>query len=256
MSAIASNEPEVSSRESELKRAAATPSNIEPLACVSPYKSLESYHKSLPTGELMGLPTGKALHRNSSNVSLDSTPGPSLPVHFSEFSIASDKDSYDPWSRMRDSMVESTPLGSAPARLLRLLRARLVTLAVGAPMGRPAHWVPSHTASGARTSRLQSCPSPRLRPSRRERAAEMHETDTVVRLPSFVTRPVHSSTLTSPSFRRLADQGRSLTASAPPGVRPPCARKRSLLVCYESDHGEPRRESSSPLIRPPVRPLP
>ena len=129
MSAIASNEPEVSSRESELKRAAATPSNIEPLACVSPYKSLESYHKSLPTGELMGLPTGKALHRNSSNVSLDSTPGPSLPVHFSEFSIASDKDSYDPWSRMRDSMVESTPLGSAPARLLRLLRARLVTLA-------------------------------------------------------------------------------------------------------------------------------
>ena len=148
------------------------------------------------------------------------------------------------------------PPGSAPARLLRLLRARLVTLAVGAPMGRPAHWVPSHTASGARTSRLQSCPSPRLRPSRRERAAEMHETDTVVRLPSFVTRPVHSSTLTSPSFRRLADQGRSLTASAPPGVRPPCARKRSLLVCYESDHGEPRRESSSPLIRPPVRPLP
>ena len=116
MSVIASNEPEagraISSRESELRRAAATPSNIEPLACVSPYKSLESYHKSLPTGELMSLPTGEALHRNSSNVSLDSTPGPSLPVHFSEFSIASDKDSYDPWSRMRDSTVESTPLAA------------------------------------------------------------------------------------------------------------------------------------------------
>ena len=99
----------------------------------------------------------------------------------------------------------------------------------------------------------------------------MHENDTVVRLPSFVTRPVHSSTLTSPSFRRLADQadGRSLTASAPPGVRPPTAdssRKRSLLVCFDNDrgessptveaHGEPRRESSSPSIRPPVRSLP
>jgi hypothetical protein len=85
----------------------------------------------------------------------------------------------------------------------------------------------------------------------------MHETDTVVRLPSFVsTRPVYSSTLTSPSFRKLADQGRSLTASAPPGMRPPCARKKSLLDCFESDHGEPRRDSCSPLIRPPVRRLP
>ena len=148
MSVIASNEPEagraISSRESELRRAAATPSNIEPLACVSPYKSLESYHKSLPTGELMSLPTGEALHRNSSNVSLDSTPGPSLPVHFSEFSIASDKDSYDPWSRMRDSMVESTPLaapqlGSSPPQ-----GAPGSSGWLGAPMGRPAHWVPSH----------------------------------------------------------------------------------------------------------------
>ena len=27
-------------------------------------------------------------------------------VHFSEFSIASDKDSYDPWSRMRERAAE------------------------------------------------------------------------------------------------------------------------------------------------------
>ena len=50
------------------------------------------------------------------------------------------------------------PLGSAPARLLRLLRARLVALGNsalprgGRPTGRPA------TAAGARASRLQSRP--------------------------------------------------------------------------------------------------
>ena len=37
------------------------------------------------------------------------------------------------------------PLGSVPARLLRLLRARLAALAGSAlPGKRPAHWAPSH----------------------------------------------------------------------------------------------------------------
>ena len=88
----------------------------------------------------------------------------------------------------------------------------------------------------------------------------MQETDTVVRLPSFVARPVPSGTLTSPSFRRLADnrdlnfKGSSLPASVP-SARPPCARKKSLLECFESEHGEPRRGPSSPLSRaPPVSP--
>ena len=78
----------------------------------------------------------------------------------------------------------------------------------------------------------------------------MQETDTVVRLPSFVARPVHSGTLTSPSFRRLADnfKGSSLPASVP-SARPPCARKKSLLERFESEHGEPRRGPSSPLSR-------
>jgi hypothetical protein len=54
------------------------------------------------------------------------------------------------------------PFGSAPARLLRLLRARpaalcgSVLLGRGRPTGRPA------TASGARASRLQGRPFPRL----------------------------------------------------------------------------------------------
>ena len=105
MSAVASNEPKaaraISPRESEPERASVTPSIIiEPLVRLSPYKSLDSCHESLPTGGLRSLPT------NSSNASLDSMPGPELPVHFSEFSIASDKDSYDPWSRMRDSAVK------------------------------------------------------------------------------------------------------------------------------------------------------
>ena len=52
--------------------------------------------------------------------------------------------------------ARSAPLGSAPARLLRLLRARLAALGSsalpgrGRPIGRPA------TASAARASRLQS----------------------------------------------------------------------------------------------------
>jgi hypothetical protein len=105
MSAVAPNEPKaaraISPRESEPERASVTPSIIiEPLVRLSPYKSLDSCHESLPTGGLRSLPT------NSSNASLDSMPGPELPVHFSEFSIASDKDSYDPWSRMRDSAVK------------------------------------------------------------------------------------------------------------------------------------------------------
>ena len=105
MSAVAPNKPKaaraISPRESEPERASVTPSIIiEPLVRLSPYKSLESCHESLPTGGLRSLP------RNSSNASLDSMPGPELPVHFSEFSIASDKDSYDPWSRMRDSAVK------------------------------------------------------------------------------------------------------------------------------------------------------
>jgi hypothetical protein len=106
MSAVAPNKPKaaraISPRESEPERASVTPSIIiEPLVRLSPYKSLEScQHESLPTGGLRSLP------RNSSNASLDSMPGPELPVHFSEFSIASDKDSYDPWSRMRDSAVK------------------------------------------------------------------------------------------------------------------------------------------------------
>ena len=105
MSAVAPNEPKaaraISPRESEPERASVTPSIIiEPLVRLSPYKSLDSCHESLPTGGLRSLP------RNSSNASLDSMPGPELPVHFSEFSIASDKDSYDPWSRMRDSAVK------------------------------------------------------------------------------------------------------------------------------------------------------
>lgn len=84
----------------------------------------------------------------------------------------------------------------------------------------------------------------------RERAVDIEEADTVVRLPSFVARPVHSGTLTSPSSHRLADnfKGRSLTASVP-SARPPCARKKSLLECFESDHGEPRRGPSSPSTR-------
>ena len=54
------------------------------------------------------------------------------------------------------------PLGRAPARLLRLLTARLAALGSsalpgrGRPTGHPA------TASGARASRLQSRPCPRL----------------------------------------------------------------------------------------------
>ena len=105
MSAVAPNKPKaaraISPCESEPERASVTPSIIiEPLVRLSPYKSLESCHESLPTGGLRSLP------RNSSNASLDSMPGPELPVHFSEFSIASDKDSYDPWSRMRDSAVK------------------------------------------------------------------------------------------------------------------------------------------------------
>ena len=105
MSAVAPNKPKaaraISPRESEPERASVTPSIIiEPLVRLSPYKSLDSCHESLPTGGLRSLP------RNSSNASLDSMPGPELPVHFSEFSIASDKDSYDPWSRMRDSAVK------------------------------------------------------------------------------------------------------------------------------------------------------
>ena len=105
MSAVAPNKPKaaraISPRESEPERASVTPSIIiEPLVRLSPYKSLDSCHESLPTGGLRSLPT------NSSNASLDSMPGPELPVHFSEFSIASDKDSYDPWSRMRDSAVK------------------------------------------------------------------------------------------------------------------------------------------------------
>ena len=40
---------------------------------------------------------------------------------------------------------QSVPLGSAPARLLRLLRARLVALGSPAlPVRGPGHWVPSH----------------------------------------------------------------------------------------------------------------
>ena len=105
MWAVAPNKPKaaraISPRESEPERASVTPSIIiEPLVRLSPYKSLDSCHESLPTGGLRSLPT------NSSNASLDSMPGPELPVHFSEFSIASDKDSYDPWSRMRDSAVK------------------------------------------------------------------------------------------------------------------------------------------------------
>eukprot|EP00964_Phaeocystis_antarctica_P061631 scaffold36841_cov48-Phaeocystis_antarctica.AAC.1 len=52
------------------------------------------------------------------------------------------------------------PLGSAPARLLRLLRARLAALGSSAlPEKRPSHWARRHRlglASGARDSRLQS----------------------------------------------------------------------------------------------------
>jgi len=155
-----------SPREKDLKRVVAMSSNSETLSCVSPYKSLDSCHKSL--------------NKSSSNVSIGSMPGPELPVHFSEFSIASNKDSYDPWGSLRERATEMESGGDSSE-----------------PCG--------------------------------------------ARLPSFVARPLHSGTLTSPSFRRLADKDRSFTASAPSGARPPCAPKRSLLVDFESDQAQPIR---------------
>ena len=54
------------------------------------------------------------------------------------------------------------PLGSAPARLLRLLRARLAAMGSSALPGRGRPTGHQATASGVRASRLQSCRFRRL----------------------------------------------------------------------------------------------
>ena len=54
----------------------------------------------------MSLPTGTDLHTSSSTAS----PGSHVPA----FSIANDQEGYDSWSRMRDSMVKRSALGTCP----------------------------------------------------------------------------------------------------------------------------------------------
>jgi hypothetical protein len=54
----------------------------------------------------MSLPTGTDLHTSSSTASPDSR----VPA----FSIANDREGYDSWSRMRDSMVKRSALGTCP----------------------------------------------------------------------------------------------------------------------------------------------
>jgi len=58
------------------------------------------------------------------------------------------------------------------------------------------------------------------------------------------------------------DKDRSFTASAPPGARPPCRKPSATSIMQfddsdggdERDYGvEPRRETSAPVTRPPVR---
>ena len=96
-------------REHDLKHAIAMPMprDIEPTSCASPYKSLDS---------CVGLSEKSKLsdERSSSSLSLRSMAGPELPVRLSRWSIASNKDSHDPWS-MRESSGGSSS-GSGEAR--------------------------------------------------------------------------------------------------------------------------------------------
>jgi hypothetical protein len=114
-----------------------------------------------------------AFTRNSSSMSsVVSVAGPDLPVRFSPWSIASNRDSIDPFSRGQSAGGSGEDLNNA------------------------------------------------------------------------------QSTLTSAAFRQQMDKGRSFTASAPPGARPPTDHRKSApdLSMHDGsgdddDHGDSRRDT-------------